>query len=178
MSKDVVQRTSGLRPPPDPPENGDAYDVALFYVKYWEAEFARARLVVKRRASHVVVAVATATALIAVVGAATAVLDWAWLGIVSAALAGFASVVGAWDGLFRHRELWHQRSLVLGHIQMIKRSTELRSAAGEDRTVLAGEAMSELNAVLTEDLNSWSAIRHKNLTSPTQNDHVSPEHVA
>ena len=124
-------------------------------------------MVIKRRASHVVLTVSTASALIAVVGAATAVLGWAWLGIVSAALAGVATVFDAWDGLFRHRELWHQRSLVLGHLQSIKRSIELRAAAGEDRTVLAFEARSELNSVLTEDLNSWSAIRHKTQSHPT-----------
>lgn len=156
-----IQRSSGLRPPAEPPIDADALDVALFYLSYWDTEFARARLVVKSRASKVVVTVSATTAGIAVVGAATPLLGWTWLGLVSASLAGIATVVGAWDGLFRHRELWHQRSLVLGDIQALKRSVQVRAASGEDRDQLALEAVRALNEILAEDLATWSEIRSR-----------------
>lgn len=153
-----LKAASGLRPPPEPPD-GDAFDVAMFYVSYWEAEFARARQVVKSRASNVVVWVAVVSGLIAVIGAATAVTGWTWLGIVTAALAGAGGVLGAWDGLFRHRELWHQRSLVLGSLQALKRTTLVRARSGEERVALAAEVIGSLNSILSDDLAQWSDIR-------------------
>lgn len=144
--------------------------MVLHYLTYWEGEFARARLVVKSRASKVVVAGATATGLIAVVGAATSITGWAWLGIVSAALAGCVTVLGAWDALFRHRDMWHQRSVVLGRLQALKRTLQVRAASGEDRSELAEQGLAQLNAVLTEDLDSWSEMRRSSQPSPGSQD--------
>lgn len=121
-------RGAGLRPPADPPADADPLDVAMFYVRHWEVEFVRARRVVKKSASNVVLAGSTATGTIAVVGAATTVTGWVWLGVVTAALAGLSGVLSAMDGLHRHRDLWVQRSLALGRLQALKRNTEMRIA--------------------------------------------------
>lgn len=155
-------KASGLRPPDEPPADADAFDVAMFYLRHWEKEFLRARLVVKQRATAVVIAVSVATALIAVVSAATAITGWSWLGIVTALLAGVASVVSAWDGLFRHRELWLQRSLVVGRLQEIHRRAAFELAlAPDDRNRIASEVNTALNDVLSDDQLAWSELRSK-----------------
>lgn len=156
-----LSNSSGLRPPSSPPVDLDGYGIALFYLTHFEAEFARARQVDKLRASHALIASSSATALIAVVGAATTTTGWAWLGIVSAALAGCVTVVNAWDGLFRHRDLWHHRSLVLGELQEAKRNFEVRAANGEDRGALAADALAALNQILANDRVAWSELRQR-----------------
>ena len=98
-NEEAVKKASGLRPPEEPPHDADAFDVAMHYLRHWENEFLRTRLVVKKRASSVVITVSIATALIAVVSAATAITGWSSLGILSAGLAGVASGVGAWGGV-------------------------------------------------------------------------------
>lgn len=160
--EDALMKASGLRPPEEPPTDADAFDVAMHYLRHWEKEFLRARLVVKKRASRVVIAVSSATALIAVVGAATAITGWSWMGIVTAVLAGVASVVSAWDGLFRHRELWLQRSLVLGRLQEIHRHAAFELALEPaDRNRVATEVNKALSGVLSDDQLEWSELRSK-----------------
>lgn len=157
---DAYMKASGLRPPGDPAADADAFDVAMHYLHHWEKEFLRTRLLVKKRAYLAVVVVSSATALISVVGAATAILGWSWMGILSAALAGVASVVSAWDGLVRHRELWLQRSLVLGRLQEVHRRAVFELALEpKDRMRIAQEMDRALNGVLADDLMSWSELR-------------------
>src|SRR5205823_10705177 len=115
---------TGPRLPGGPPGDADALDVALYYLEFYVNDYARARRVVKRRASTVVVWTAVANAMIAVVGTAIAVAKAPWLGLASTALAGFVGVVAAWDGIFRHRELWTQRSVILGQLQAVQRTAE------------------------------------------------------
>jgi hypothetical protein len=153
------RRESGLRLPVPPPPGADAFDIAMHYLANYEADYGRARRVVKSRASNVVVGVATANGLIAVVGVAVAVSGWSWLGLVTAGLAGTVGVLSAWDGLFRHRELWVQRSLILGQLQATQREARLRVALGEDRDIVAKDSMTALNGVLAEDLVTWAEIR-------------------
>jgi hypothetical protein len=165
---EASMRTSGLRPPGEPPADADPFDVAMHYVRHWEGEFLRARLVVKKRASNVVVIVSSATALVAVLSAATAIAGLAWLGIVTAALAGLASVVSAWDGLFRHRELWMQRSLVLGRLQEVHRRAVFRlSLDPGERNTIASETMDELTRILADDQSAWTELRIKSSHSPS-----------
>ena len=152
--------TSGLRPPPGPPAGADPLEVTLYYFSYYERDFARARQVVKRRARNVVVGTALANGAIAVVGAAIGLGGAAWLGLLSTGLAGLVGVLAAWDGLFRHRELWIQRSLVLGQLQAAKRELELESAVGAGpRAELAADGMRQLNRILAEDLTTWAELR-------------------
>lgn len=161
-SEDALFKSSGLRPPEEPPADADAFDVAMFYLRHWEKEFLRARLVVKTRATGVVITVSVATALVAVVSAATAITGWSWMGIVTALLAGVASVVSAWDGLFRHRELWLQRSLVVGRLQEIhRRATFELALKSDDRHRIAFEVNTALNDVLSDDQLAWSELRSK-----------------
>lgn len=167
--EEAYMKASGLRPPKEPPADADAFDVVMHHLRHWESEFARARHVVKQRASHVVVGVSSATALIAVVGSATAILGWSWMGILSAALAGVASVLSAWDGLFRHRDLWLQRSLVLGQLQGIHREADLaRALEPNERNRIAQEIHTALNDVLADDLMSWSELRAKSASGRPQ----------
>ncbi|MBB5918829.1 hypothetical protein BJY24_007741 [Nocardia transvalensis] len=114
---------------------------------------------VKTRAKRVVVWTAVANGLIAVLGTAIAVYDAPWLGLLSTGLAASTSVITAWDGLYRHREMWVQRSVILGQLQTLLRTTELRQADGEDRNALARETMRELNDILEEDLEAWTSLR-------------------
>ena len=162
-NEEAVKKASGLRPPEEPPHDADAFDVAMHYLRHWENEFLRTRLVVKKRASSVVITVSIATALIAVVSAATAITGWSSLGILTAGLAGAASVVSAWDGFFRHRELWLQRSLVLSRLQQIHRKAAFELALEpQDRNRVASEVNAAVDDVLSQDQMSWSELRTKN----------------
>lgn len=164
-AEDAFKKASGLRPPDDPRPDADALDVAIHYLGHWEKEFLRARLVVKKRATAVVIAVSTATASVAVVSAATAITGWAWMGIVTAVLAGIASVVSAWDGLFRHRELWLQRSLIVGRLQEIHRLAAFELALEPiARNRVATEVIAALSEVLAADQLAWSELRSKSLS--------------
>ncbi|GIG58782.1 hypothetical protein Lfu02_31540 [Longispora fulva] len=157
-----------MRLPADPPVGTDPLDIALHYLDFYVQEYARARAVVKGRASRVVIGTAGANGLIALLGALIAVMNAPWLGVVSAGLAGFVSVIVAWDGMFRHRDLWVQRTMMLAQLQALKRVTELRRASGDDRQTLAQTCMQQLNEILNEDLSTWAELRR----SPTSDRNV------
>jgi hypothetical protein len=126
-------------------------------------------MVVKKRAKRVVVSTAVANGLIALLGTAVAVFDAPWLGLLSTGLAASIGVLTAWDGLYRHREMWVQRSVILGQLQALLRTIELRRADGEDRNLLARVTMLELNAILEEDLEAWTSLRR---TQPAIREHA------
>lgn len=152
-------RSSGLHSPEPPPEGADTLEISLHYLTFYRNEYQRSRVVVKTRAKRVVVWTAVANGLIAVVGAAVAVFDAPWLGLASTGLAASIGVLTAWDGLYRHREMWVQRSVILGQLQALLRTTELRRAEGADRKTLARGTMRHLNAILEEDLEAWTSLR-------------------
>jgi hypothetical protein len=157
--KQGTARSSGLQSPPSPPQGSDSLAISLHYLAFYRDEYQRSRVVVKTRAKRVVVWTSVANGLIAVVGTAVAVFQAPWLGLLSTGLAASIGVITAWDGLYRHRELWVQRSVILGQLQALLRTTELRQAEGQDRNVLADEAMTHLNAVLEDDLEAWASLR-------------------
>jgi hypothetical protein len=135
-------RSSGLHSPEPPPEGADTLEISLHYLTFYRNEWT-----------------AVANGLIAVVGAAVAVFDAPWLGLASTGLAASIGVLTAWDGLYRHREMWVQRSVILGQLQALLRTTELRRAEGADRKTLARGTMRHLNAILEEDLEAWTSLR-------------------
>lgn len=171
MVEHSPQVASGVRPPPPVPANADPIGVFQHYMCWAEKEFTRARHVVKRRSGHVVLISATATALIAVLGAATPITGWTWLGIATAALAGLVTVVERWDAHFRHRDLWIQRTIILAQLQRLKRDVELSLATNQASDDIAKDAMARLNDILAEDVQSWGALRqnadHHRPTNPS-----------
>ena len=171
------QLPSGVRLPDVPQADLDALDLALHYVTFYVHEYARARQVVKRRASTVVVLTAAGYGAIAVVGAVTAIAKAPWLGIVSTALTGFIGVLAAWDGLFRHRDLWTQRSAILGQLQALQRTIEVRRAAGEQREALAIESARRLDLILAEDISTWLDLRRSNPPESANTVSASPSGV-
>lgn len=152
-------RSTGLHTPPSPPGDADALDISLHYLGFYRDEFERTRVVVKTRARRVVVWTAAANGLIAVLGTAVAVFSAPWLGLFSTALAASIGVMSAWDGLYRHREMWVQRSVILGQLQAMLRTVELRRAQGADRDLLAAQTMAHLNEILADDLEAWTSLR-------------------
>lgn len=82
----------------------------------------------------------------------------AWLGLASTGVAGVVSVLSAWSGLMRHHELWQQRSLILAELQRIIRNVERREASGDDRQVIAREAMELLDTTLSQDAGNWGSL--------------------
>ncbi|MBF6171889.1 SLATT domain-containing protein [Nocardia blacklockiae] len=158
-SEQTPAHSTGLHSPQSPPPDADPLGISLHYLHLFRDEYERSRFVVKTRAKQVVVWTAVANGLIAVLGTAIAVYDAPWLGLLSTGLAASIGVITAWDGLYRHREMWVQRSVILGQLQTLLRSTELRQATGEDRDVLARETMRELNEILEEDLEAWTSLR-------------------
>lgn len=131
----------------------------MHYLTFFENEFTRARRVVKGRARNVVVSTAILTALIAVLGALTAVLNLAWLGIVSTAVAGAAGVIERWDALFRHREMWVQRSAVTSELQRLRREAEFLRASEGATDEVGKKVLTRLEEILSQDLDSWTGIR-------------------
>lgn len=150
---------SGLRVPADPPHDATPYDIAMHYLKYFEAEFSRTRRVVKGRARNVTISTAVLTALIAVTGSVTAVLNLAWLGIFSAAIAGAATVIERWDALFRHREMWVQRSATVSKLQKLRREAEFWRAREGATDEVGQRVLARLEEILSQEMESWSSIR-------------------
>jgi hypothetical protein len=164
-SERSARRSSGLHSPESPPPNADALGISLHYLAFYRDEYERSRVVVKTRAKRVVVWTAVANGLIAVAGTAVAVFQAPWLGLLSTGLAASIGVITAWDGLYRHREMWVQRSVILGQLQALLRTVELRQAEGEDRNLLARETMLQLNEILEDDLEAWTSLRRTQLTT-------------
>jgi hypothetical protein len=130
---------------------------------------------VKKRAMIAVVATATFNAGIAVVGAIVTLTGWSGLGLISTLLAGAVAVVAAWDGHFRHRDLWVQRSLILQQLEQALRDAEIKRRIPKlNWDDLALEAMTALDRILKEEIDSWASIRKidevgraRDLDSPT-----------
>ncbi|MFI5500960.1 SLATT domain-containing protein [Nocardia asteroides] len=145
---------------PDPPDIGaDPLAVASHYLDFYVAEYGRSRGVVKGRAKRVVIWTSAANGFIAVLGTAIAVFNATWLGLASTALAGFVGVLTTWEGLFRHREMWTQRSVILGQLLALQRTVELERATAADPNRLAQDTMRRLNYILEEDLETWMSLR-------------------
>ena len=132
MGRDQLRGHSSIGELPNPPSEAKPIDVCQLYVDHYLLQFGRARQTVKNRAKGVVLGTALAGAGIAVVSVMTAVVDWSWLPIVSAVLAGAVTVLSAWDGHFRHKDLWVQRTEVVSRLQELKRNVVVRLASGED----------------------------------------------
>ncbi|MET9410318.1 SLATT domain-containing protein [Streptomyces sp. NPDC002935] len=151
---------SGMRPPSPPPDGSDALGVTKHYLWHYGNEIARTRELTKKHARRTTVGIAALNGIIAVLGVAVAVWPTraAWFGLTSTGMAGFISVITAWSGLFRHQEMWQQRSLILAELQRITRNVERREAAGEDRQLVAREAMEQLDSTLGQDVTNWGSL--------------------
>ncbi|WP_141681197.1 SLATT domain-containing protein [Mycobacterium malmoense] len=144
----------------DVQHQSDALAIAITYLTYYRSLFAERRRTVKKRARNAVVATATFNAGIAVVGAVVTLTGWSGLGLASTVLAGAVAVVAAWDGHFRHRDLWVQRSVILQQLEQVLRDVEIKKrGSGIPWNELALEAMSTLDRILKEDIDSWASIR-------------------
>lgn len=156
-------KPSGIDLPKDPPSDADAFDTVLFYLRHYEAEFGRARRVVKRRASSALIAAGVGNTFVVVIGGVvTAWSALSWLGIVSSGLAASVAAVLAWDNHFQHEALWVQRSLVLQKLHEIRRNAEVASkSVMAPRQDIAESTLAEMNVVLRQDIESWSDIRHR-----------------
>ncbi|GAA3159212.1 hypothetical protein GCM10010531_08220 [Blastococcus jejuensis] len=167
--RDTPETASGIRPPKHPPPRSSKIEILFHYLDHFEQEFVRARLIVKSRASKVVVGVAAANGGIAVAGAVTAVSGEAGLGVISTGLAARSPSRRRGTGIFRHRELWVQRTLVASDLQTLRRQVEMRRAGGEDANSLADAGMVGLNAILEADMAAWSEVRRaQQMTSDTK----------
>lgn len=162
---DVTGRSGPMRLPPIPSPDADAFEVVENYLSFYQEEYERARGIAKRDAMLFVILAASANGAIAVLGAAVAVTHMSWLGLVSTGVAGLAGVLAAWDGLFRNRELWVQKIMMLSQVLAIRRNAELRRAMGDDRDVIAQECMLRLGKMLDEDLVTWTELRRLSANS-------------
>lgn len=158
---------SGVSGPPRPPEDATSLQVVDHYVAWWEKEYARARRVVKKRASGVIISTSALTGFIAILGATSAALSSnVWIdviGVATTAASALSAVLVAWDQHFHHRELWIQRSAVLHKLQLLRGDYEIASRLpwyrrrSHDR--LAERLMNELQVVLSSDLETWARIQ-------------------
>ncbi|MFG3247613.1 SLATT domain-containing protein [Streptomyces sp. NPDC048187] len=157
---DAAQKFTGMRPMEPPPSGSDALGVTTHYLTHFRKEYTRTRELMKKKARRATVGIAALNGLIAVLGVAVAA--WRayapWLGLASTGVAGVVGVISAWSGLMRHHELWQQRSLILAELQRIIRNVERREAAGDDRQLIAREAMELLDATLSQDASNWGSL--------------------
>ncbi|MEU0036852.1 SLATT domain-containing protein [Streptomyces sp. NPDC006333] len=130
------------------------------YLWHYGKEIAHTRELTKKYARRTTVGIAALNGIIAMLGVTIAI--WparaTWLGLASTGVAGVIGVITAWSGLFRHQDLWQQRSLILAELQRITRNAERREPAGEDRQVIAREAMEQLDSALGQDASSWGSL--------------------
>jgi len=162
--EDKAADSSGLHSAPAAPAGATPVQALQHYLDFYRADYGRARSVVKRRARNVVLATSVLTGGITVVGAVTAALGGAivgWLGILTAALSAGIGVINAWDALFRHRELWIQRSRILHELDSIQRDLDVRLSMHEGEDAIVGEARSRLDQVLRNDHATWDQLRQK-----------------
>ncbi|MFD8347740.1 MULTISPECIES: SLATT domain-containing protein [unclassified Streptomyces] len=164
---DGQQKFTGMRPMEPPPADSDALGVTTHYLSHFRKEYTRTRELMKKKARRSTVGIAALNGLIAVLGVAVAAWrDYAaWLGLASTAVAGVVGVISAWSGLMRHHELWQQRSLILAELQRIIRNVERREASGDDRQLIAREAMELLDATLSQDASNWGSLSRTPLTA-------------
>ncbi len=160
------QKFTGMRPTEPPPAGSDALEVTTHYLSHFRKEYTRTRELMKKKARRTTVGIAALNGLIAMLGVAVAAWrDYAaWLGLASTGVAGVIGVITAWSGLMRHHELWQQRSLILAELQRIIRNAERREAAGDDRQLIAQEAMELLDATLSQDASNWGSLSRTPLT--------------
>lgn len=139
----------------------------MHYLDFYEEEYAKTRLTAKNRFKYVTLWNSFAAALIALTGAIVAVWNSTWLGLVSTALAGSIGMANAWDGMFRERELWIQRSEMLGQLQLVKRTVQFRLAAEGNREDAARDGFEMMNTVMSRDLEGWMGLRQENSQGTT-----------
>lgn len=159
--------TSGVRSPEPPAADLSRAEVLDHYLEGWEAEYARARRVVKRRASLVTIWTTSLSGLVAVFGAVSAALATdLWVEVISVmttAASATAAVLLAWNAHFHHAELWVQRSGVLSQLQALRLDVELskRSASGEegDGETKTTAFASALKEILKKDAEDWANIK-------------------
>ena len=164
------KESTGIRSPGNPPADADTLDVAAHYLDFYLGDYSRARVVAKHRARFIVVTTAAANGAIALLGAITTLSELAWLGLFSVGITGIVAGLAAWDGLYRHRELWIQRSIIVSRLNVVQRDLQLRRAAGEDRSEIARQCMLALDQILSEDLTSWTEMRNVAPTRRTNTD--------
>jgi hypothetical protein len=138
-------------------------DVIGSHLEHWIFEYSRGRVIVKRRAARVLIVTTLITGVIAVLGGVSALLAGdnfpvQVIGLVTTALSATSAVLLAWDGYFRHRDLWSQRSVILNRLEALRLKYEL---AREDGTADHNALGDELTEILDLALRSWLQIQGK-----------------
>jgi hypothetical protein len=160
-TRDDRNDSSGQRSPGSPPTDATPFGVYGFYLEFYVKDFTRTRLVVKRRATSVVVWSAILTAVTGLVGALISLSGLAWLGIITVASSAAVTALATWDSHFRHRELWAQRSGILNELQAMQRDYALAIATKRTSEEDARSGLEKLGALLSQDLTSWLELRKR-----------------
>ncbi|MEW2571736.1 DUF4231 domain-containing protein [Streptomyces sp. NPDC047070] len=165
----VLFSSAGMEAPSEPPTDQGSLAVVSHYIEFYEKEYVRIRNFSKMRVSGVITMVAALNAGIAVLGVASAAWKYPWFGLTSTALAGLVGILAARNNLFRDQELWQLRSVILSKLQQIKREVQYRIASGEDKDLIASEAMKNLSDLLDQDLVGWSSVNRSIATPVASN---------
>jgi hypothetical protein len=99
--------------------------------------------------------------LTAVTGTVIAIYHRPWLAIITSALAALSIGITRWNSLFRHRQLWVQRSSLLGELENLKMEVDQAGRPGEDRNTVAREGMLSLERILDANRASWVQMRNE-----------------
>ena len=156
-------RRSGIQKIEPPPSTYSSLQKAEYFLNAYEEEFYRARRVVKTRANLVTIWTSIGSGVVSILGALSAGLTsnpWSGaIGVLTSAVGALVAVLVAWDGHFKHKDLWIQRSQVLGAIQGVRLRLEMRKTGSWRHKKAAEEAMTELQNILDVDLDTWIEIR-------------------
>lgn len=148
-----------MNPPPRTGAGASAWEVYECDMVHWLQEFTRNRLAYKSRAFWSTIAIAFLTGLSGVIGAVSAASGLAWFGIFNAGIGAIVATVFAWDGLFRHRDLWRARTVSLNELQSLDRESRMAVALGASETAVAESALPRLHAILATDVEQWTSFR-------------------
>jgi hypothetical protein len=161
FKRDGVPRDSdGLKPPKPVPVGTPEADVFRIRLEHWIGEYFKGRVIVKRRASRVLLATTSITGLIAVLGGVMALLAGSNLpvqiiAVATTALSALSAVLLAWDTHFRHRELWAIRSVTLNRLQELQLEYESTRNESPDYSALRGR----LDVILRDALQEWLRVQ-------------------
>lgn len=137
-----------------------AFDLVYRTVATDVVLFAERRRTVKRRSTFAAIGTAGASGLTTLVLGLRILGFEAWFVAAAFILSATATLVAVWDGHFRHRALWIQRTLILNRMQRLQEQMKLAALVdAESARHRAREFAREREAILDFDLMTWLAIR-------------------
>jgi hypothetical protein len=140
----------------------DALTLLQSEIDYQIKRYAKSRDFYRRGCLYVTVAMAMLSAITTfLIGAGQYFGGQAWIPVLALATSASVTVVTAWDGYFRHREMWVQKTAVLAQLYELR--SRLKFIIAKDASSLKPEVVDEFNeryqAILNGANEAWKTVR-------------------